>query len=150
MSSWKWEIRKALPADIEFIYATWIKSFWSDSQCPIGDLGLGTRKTLFCREYQKILDGIFYDRETETYVAHAFQDPHTILGYLVATPPVVHYAFVKEPFRKYGIAKSLHTASKCGPLITHRTLALNPIMKKYSQLEYNPFLLYQRKEPYNG
>ena len=132
-----WIIRHANPDDIPFIYATWLNSYRTDS-----DIGKSVKKSIYFKEYVKVLDSILAKDDTTVLVAVLPRNTAIILGYLVFQPSVIHYAFVKESFRKNNIAKSLLIDSaQHFNFFTHRTKKSEPIIKsKLTQLDYNPFL----------
>ncbi len=136
---WKWNIRPANGDDLNFIYATWLQSFWADNESSRGSAG-----PTFFNEYPKVVDHIL--AQSKTVVACKFDDPLVIYGYLVASPPIAHYTFVKSNFRRYGIAKALLEHLKCGETYTHRTGILQNILSTHPGRTYNPYLLYTQGE----
>lgn len=138
-----WTIRPANGQDVSFIYATWLNSYRSDSQ-----IGLSCRTTIFYSAYNRILDHILDSDNSQTLVACLPDDPNVILGYLVFERDRIHYVFVKEVFRKTGIARSLIQAANLPQtiFITHRTRSAEPIISSHAKLIYNPFLLFNQGE----
>jgi len=143
-----YQIRSAKPADINFIYATWLNSQKYDTA-----LGLSCRKALFFEQYRLVIDTILASEATQVLVAVLPENEDVILGYLVfQTPDTLHYAFVKEAFRKLGIAKQL--IEKAYPsfleknknlYFSHSSKYAQPILKKFTNLTFNPFLLYKKE-----
>lgn len=143
MSKQHWVIRKAIPKDIPFIYETWLKSYRLDSS-----LGRLTRSSIFFENYRTVVDKILQDSNTD--IACLREDEDIILGYLVSEDKILHYSFVKEAFRKIGIAKSLVLHREVDGIlkhkdfkITHETFHVERIVDKY-ELEFNPYLLFNR------
>jgi len=134
-------VRKAIPNDIPFIYATWLNAIKNDSA-----LGLSTTKTLFYESYRLVLDYILSHNAT-VLVACKTDEPNVIYGFLVSEDNKLHFCFVKEHFRKLGIARSLfeHSFGKGSPTIycTHKTKFVEELLRDRSWLVYNPYLLYQ-------
>jgi hypothetical protein len=149
MNNSNWTIRRAHGDDLAFIYSTWVNSFRYDSS-----LGKSCRNSIFFPEYNRIVDHILISPETKVLVAvHKIEDNDIIIGYLVYEGPHFHYAFTKEAFRKFGVCKALFTHAKGTDTssFTHKTFSLDPILKKYSELVYNPFPLFkQTQEQYHG
>ncbi len=142
MNDSRWNIRSAVGDDLPFIYGTWAQSYRYDSL-----IGKGCRNSIFFPEYNKVIDYILDQDDTQVLVAHLPAEPNVILGYFVCQPSVIHYVYVKEAFRKEGIAKSLFQASGGqGVYYTHRTKALVPLVLSIEALNYNPFLLFHQKE----
>lgn len=141
-----WNIRLGLPSDLEFIYATWLNSYWADSQKYQQITG-----PTFFTEYPKVLDRILDSPETQVSVACSSSDENIIYGYLVSSPPVAHYLFVKSNFRRWGIARSLLEDAEAGKIYTHRTGELaNFLHRRINEHTYNPYLLFNRGEKQNG
>jgi GNAT superfamily N-acetyltransferase len=82
------------------------------------------------------------------------EHPDQHYGFVVYEPPdendiVVHYLFVKKPFREYGIARRLLESTGWQPnmriIATHRTWVVDsssPLAKKYN-VAFNPYLFLQ-------
>ena len=73
-------------------------------------------------------------------------DVSVVLGYLVSEPQIIHYVFVKESFRRFGIARMLfdHEHDDLGLTeCTHKTFISDEIIRNHG-LVYNPFLLFKR------
>lgn len=134
----KWNIREASPNDVEFIYATWLNSYHYDSWTK------HTQKSIFFNNYKKVIDHILLD--AKTLVACDINDTNVIYGYLVYDENL-HYLYVKESFREFGIAKSLVAKAfkdqsfQC----THKTRKSVPILRKKPNIIYNPFILFKKE-----
>ncbi len=102
------EIREGKPEDEAFIFQTWL---------------LGMKKASY--EVRRMRDGVYFarwhrliedilERGATVLVACPPGDPDTILGYVVAETarekPVIHFCYVKLPWRRLGIATKLITA----------------------------------------
>ena len=96
-------IREGHGMDIPFIYSTWLRSFKTDSA-----IGKTTRNYVFFNEYKLVLDRILENNDTDLFVAIGHNSPYPILGYLVVEGDIIHYSFVKENFRRYGIFSQLY------------------------------------------
>lgn len=132
----KWLIREAKHSDISFIYATWLNSYHYDSWTK------SIAKSVFFDNYKRIIDELLLNSQVKVACVPADQD--IILGYMVSEPDFIHYAFVKEAFRGFGIAKSLLIDSGFSPddmiVITHRTKKLMDLTGHKNNLIYNPFI----------
>lgn len=78
------------------------------------------------------------------------EDPMVILGYLVLErysdrSPILHFAYVKGAFQNNGIMKMLLKYAEIDlgdhTEYTHHTYELSPIIEKYPNLVFNPYLL---------
>lgn len=138
-----WIIRDARPDDVNFIYATWLNSYRSDSW-----IGASCFKEVFFRNYSRVIDRILAHPECSVRVAARKDDESVIFGYCVYEPEALHYVFVKECFRKWGVAKSLvEPIQKSLKYFTHRTHTATPIIGRCLGFQYNPFLLFQQAHP---
>lgn len=142
----EFNIRAPNGDDINFIYSTWLKSYKQDSL-----IGKSCRTGLFFREYRYVIDKILADPTTMVLIACHKTEPAVIFGYLVCEPTALHYIFIKEVFRRLGIATELcKVASPASdPLLyhTHRTSMLDRINHKST---HNPFYLFKQGEKKNG
>lgn len=130
---WKWNIREALPEDIPFIYSTWLNTAFHHGGFK-GEIG---KHTFYC-SYPPVIDKILADPDTVIAVACSVDDPNVVFGYLVATNGIAHFANVKGPFQKYGIARSLHLHLRCGPKYTHTTRIMREIRERHPELKFDP------------
>lgn len=141
-NAYKWKIRSAIPADINFIYSTFLKAFKHDS-----DVGKSVEGSVFFDEYQLVADKIL--DTADVFVACDPNNDFVIYGYLICEPSILHFAFVKEGFRRLGIAKSLYLAAehRSGEFesFTHKTHNATRVISKL-KLKFNPFKLYQSKK----
>ena len=132
-----------IQTDIPYLYSTWLNSYKRDSL-----IGKSVRDHIFFDNYRLVLDKII--KESKIYVACHINEPAVIYGYIVFDDDLIHYVYVKESFRRLGIATSLYQkALEYGPIsyITHRTYAID---KLNHNLIHNPFLLFetQKEETY--
>lgn len=141
MTEYDWAIRQSKESDIPFIYSSWLESYASTWDI---------KKSTFMKEYKYVIDEILL--EGCASVACKKDEPDVVFGYMVYSLdfPTVHYAYVKENFRKHGIAKSLFDGSGLYlPItITHRTDLAKKILP--SNIIYNPFLLFKRGDSHDA
>ena len=128
-------IRSSTKNDVSFVYATWLKSYKYDSP-----LTKFTKSELFYNQHQKILDRLLL--KAKVNVACDQNDEDLIFGYIVFEPHVIHYIYVKEPFRGYGIATKLLEAIEGSYQASHLTYSLLDLWSaKKINCEFNPYLL---------
>lgn len=128
------KIRAAKPSDIAFIYATWLRSYRSDN-----DFAASMRSSIYFAFYRTVIDQLLMDSKVS--VAYLSDDPDIIFGYCVSNGEVLHYVYVKEAFRKLGIAhKLIGNVTSC----THKTHCVEKYLKNDS-IQYNPLLLFRRQ-----
>jgi hypothetical protein len=94
--------RDALPSDIPFIYSTWLKSIRYDSA-----LGKACRNSVFFDTYKLVIDRILRDPNTIVRVITAEDAPGTIFSYVVRDAKILHFAYTKEDFRRFGLVRRL-------------------------------------------
>jgi hypothetical protein len=106
-------IRSANSNDVSFIYSTWLRSHRYDSE-----LGKSCQNSVYYEHYKLVIDRILKDERTITFVACLESEPDTILGYLVGEPGTIHYCYVKEDFRRFGLGRQLvyRLQSPCQPI----------------------------------
>jgi hypothetical protein len=104
----QWTIRASIPEDVHFLYSTWLNDVWSKQR------GAGLRKTLFFKEYPKVLDRLLARDDVRVSIATPLDEPIVILGYIVFDQQAIYYSFVKSLFRKCGIGTSLYNHAKQG------------------------------------
>src|SRR5436309_249818 len=93
--------RPGTDADWPFVFATWLRCYRYSSAFakPIPE-------EVFFRFHHAVIQRIL-SRGASLRIAHLADEPGVILGYLVTEPGVVHFVYVKKPFRRNGIARSL-------------------------------------------
>jgi GNAT superfamily N-acetyltransferase len=136
------EIRQATKDQLSFVFATWLRNYKHSSQ-----FARKIKNATFFKWHHLVIERIFERPGTQVLVATPQGESEPILGYAVLEQqdcPVVHYVYVKDDWRKMGIATKLVAASRL-PLekavFTHYTSALDELglLKKYTALEYNPY-----------
>ncbi len=109
-------IRDVVESDLPFIYSTWLKSFYHGGE--FYDLN----RSEFLDSHRKVIDKILGKQKSKikVNVCCLKEDPEIILGYsVVQKKHILHYVFVKELWRKQGIAKELIPSTI--DIVTHLT-----------------------------
>lgn len=128
-------IRKLKDSDFNFVLSTWMKSFYeailhycekSDylkskgCNCPTAPY---PRSAVFYKSYQEKIKSKFHSGEIMIDVFHSPEDEDQIIGWIAYDKECIHYCYVKQVFRKYGIAKKLiANANKGFTTYTHHTV----------------------------
>lgn len=123
--------REKVPTDEAFIYATWLKGYQGGAQW----FRMIPRK-IFQDHYRRIIEKLL--QRSLTRVACLKEDTDVIIGYSVSEQDRVHWIYIKENWRKIGIAKDLLPANFSS--VSHLTNLGFEILKKYPQIIYQPFL----------
>lgn len=144
MSQLPVQIRRATKRDIPFITSSWLKSFRD------GYFARGIPNTTYYYHHHRILEQLL--PRGITLVVCNEEDPDQILGWcnaeVVDTALVLHYVYIKHPFRKFGLAKRvvellLETEKPPAVIYTHKTPTASKIMKDRDfNWIYNPYLLF--------
>lgn len=137
------QFRDMAAEDNAFVYNSWLKSFRN------GTMNRNVDNSIYFHNHHKLIDKIL-QRSTIVVCCDA-KDPKIIFGYVVYEKIdgqfVLHYIYVKNIYRKLGIAKKLleqckHDFSVLG-CYTHQTQVAVAKEEKYNLL-YHPYLLIQK------
>ena len=145
MMTQNWIIRDAVGTDLPFIYSTWSKSYRYDSA-----LGKSCRNSIFFPYFNRVMDWILSQDDTQVIVAADPANPNVVYGYLITQPNIVHYAFTKEAFQRWGICLSLMQKAGMPQTYTLKTFMCKPIVGKHPEMDFNPFLLFKLGDIKNG
>lgn len=107
------DIREAKDSDMDFIYSSWLKSFRESHYAGVIPMNA------YYKVYSPILKGLIFDRPGARILVATNpeeDDPrHELLGWIAREPGklmnVLHYVYVKEAFRRHGVAKALFQAA---------------------------------------
>jgi len=131
-SNSKWLIREASPKDLPFIYASWLDNYYT----------MGLHPDYFQKEfnytYSKLFDVILLN--SKTIVACLPTSKDTVLGFLCHDTDYLHYIFIKEDFRGFGIAKDLYNQTN-GPIDCTFATVPTKHLRQRLKLKYTPLNL---------
>ncbi len=123
-------IRVATPDDIPFILSTWLRGLRYG--CELFEL---IPDAIYYQRYKQVIEAIL--AKSEVRVATLPDDASVIVGYAVLAPDVLHWVYVKQAWRKLGVARQLVPAVRS---VTHITKVGQKILSG-KPIEYNPFLV---------
>ena len=131
-------IREPEPGDQNFINNSWLKSF----EKPMA----AVPKELYRKGQMKLMARLM--EESTCYIACSPEELTQIYGWMVfgkiGDIGMLHYIYVKHPYRRFGIGGKLFSMLICDksvPVIaTHATMYLDHIKDKWN-LTYNPYML---------
>lgn len=129
-----YDIRDGAAEDVNFILATFLRGmYYGDSwysQIP---------KDIFMQNYKVVAEALLRSPKTVVKVACLKDEPNVILGYslLSADYQTIHFVFVKNVWRKRGVARSL--LPKHPVAVTHLTRLGKDLLPKLEQTIFNPF-----------
>ena len=135
--------RDARPTDANFVISSWLESYRSS------DYAKHMPKSVYFDNYKHVVTKLLSN--ARVIIACNPEDWDQIFGYIsfsdiVPHAPVLHYMYVKYPFRKMRIAEGMfkemgRLTLPEGPIIcTHANSLFDDKCKKYD-LIYNPFLI---------
>jgi hypothetical protein len=127
-------IRDLKSTDLNFIYSTWLRGVFYGN-----DFFNQVDKEAFFDNYPAVLHKIIADKETVVKIACLEDDDDVILGYIVGNPETkaLHYAFVKDAWRKNRIATKLLSNANIR-LVTHLT-KIGDVIRKKMEWKFNPW-----------
>lgn len=129
-------VRDMQPGDRNFIFATWLRGLYYGNSF-FGEMP----KDAFMKHYHDVLEKLLTRPTPWVRVACLKDDPEVILGYAIGRvwpgELSLDWIFVKSPWRKIGIAKSLVPPGVT--TITHLTKVGKAL--KPSAWVFNPFFL---------
>jgi hypothetical protein len=125
-------LRKASASDSSFIFATLLRGLYYGSEHH-----KEMDKRAFFEAYDKVLKHILSKPALNAKVACLASDNDVIVGYALLEPQVLHWVYVKDAWRKRGVARQL-LASESVAAVTHITKVGNEIRKRKNWV-YNPF-----------
>lgn len=138
------EIRPMAETDLPFIYSTWIHAIYNGNRWdknmlihkgPPFDFYSEMDEPIFHENYRKVIERLM--RRSSVKVACLKEDNDVILGWSCSEPEVLHFVFVKDAWRRMGIAKDLVPGNI--QFITHLT-KIGQYAKK-GHWKFNPFLI---------
>lgn len=136
-------IRNFNKDDTAFVFQSWLKDYRRNSQ-----FAKRIRSSDFFQYHHKILERIFERETSQTLIACDPETPKVIWGYItiekVPGLDLIHYIYVKDSFRGYGIGGKLLKESGFSPnkiIYTHETYWLKNVVEKYKKARYIPYLI---------
>lgn len=136
-------LRPATDTDVPFIFNSWLKCYRHSPNTK------GCENPVYFAQHHKVLEGLC--KRAAITIACNQNDISQIYGYIcnerIENILCIHFLYVKEIYRKFGIAKIL--AESAGfkadtpSFYTHRTFVSESLEKKFERLLiYNPYLAY--------
>ena len=120
--------------DIPFIQSSWGNSYYE---------GVNGHKLLegqdFHKHHRPIREAILNKPNIAIIVCASTEDPDLIIGYIIVEKPessdysVLHYVYVKQAFKRQGIARELFKRSitKKPVMYTHETITAGRVFTKF-------------------
>ncbi len=140
-------IRAGIPADVPLVTNSWLRSFRFSAWAR--DMSNRTYYFYHHRVLEELLP------RSTVLVAVSPEDPDAIYGWccaeVVDTAVVIHYVYVKESYRRLGVARALVKTlldAERPPLVlyTHQTKASREVAPRYRWV-FDPYLLFTKLSP---
>lgn len=127
--------------DIHFIFSSWLKSFRGSN------FSKNISNTLYFDQQHKLIEHLL--ATAHVVIACNKEDPEQIFGYMVGgfvgNLFVVHYIYVKHPYRRLGVGNlllnSMDHSKATAHCYTHDTPTASRLAAKFG-LVYHPYLLF--------
>lgn len=123
-------VRDATPDDKAFIYATFLRGLYYGNPW-----FTAINKDSFMATYHKVIDNLLAKPSTKIKIACIKDDPEVILGYSISEPHTLHWMFVKQAWRRLGLAKQLLPDDI--KIVTHLTTIGEKLKPK--EWQFDPF-----------
>lgn len=138
MSPASFTLRQANPSDESFIYNSWLKSYKNS------DFARSIPARTYYAMHHLVIERILSRPSTQVLVACDPTAPDVLYGYVVMESvgdlSVVHYCYVKQAFRRLGIASALlASAPTPDASYSHRTKDVHYLVSPSHT--FNPYLL---------
>ncbi len=127
-----YNIRDVTESDYNFIRATFIKGlYYGDSWFSL------IPKQIYIDNYKVVIETLL--AKGIISVACLKDDPSVIIGYSILSQDLltIHWVYVKDKWRKNGIAKSL--VPKYPKYVSHLTDLGKKLITKFDSCQFNPF-----------
>jgi hypothetical protein len=102
--------RPAVESDINFILSTWLKSYYEELKRNGNKGVIYPKDDVFFQGHQQWIKRAL-SRST-ALICTTEEDQNQIVGWIVYEDDTVHYVYVKNPLRKFGVAKLLLSKAK--------------------------------------
>lgn len=126
-------IRDLIPDDSAFIIDSWLRSYFGHSY-----FAQEIPKAVFFRSHCELIKKLILRGSVKVAVKR--EDPDIILGYIAFEKEKLHYIYIKESFRGFGICRKLLMENNFfdGTIITHLTLRTKKVQLKMGYV-YCPY-----------
>lgn len=124
--------------DINFIYNAWLKSYRNNN------LTKPICNDVFFSNHKDIITNIL--KNSNTSIICNKDDTTQIYGFITYTSDIIHFCYVKYPYRRFGLGRQLFNhvyntySDNTHIRITHYSPKVNKYIDKYN-LVFNPYLL---------
>lgn len=128
------KIRPMLESDVNFVLSTWLKSYYEEMRRNGSKGVIYPKDDVFFQGHQERIKDILKTAKAE--ICTAPDDDNQIIGWVVYDLNSIHYCYVKQVFRKMGVAKALISRALTARSYSHHTKYTKFINKG---LKYDPY-----------
>lgn len=128
-------LRDGTPDDVAFIFSSWIKSYAAS------DVARSMDRRVYDAEQHDAIEAAL--ARSRVIIACLASAPESIFGYaVVENDHTLHYVYVKQTYRRLGVARALLGALLDGPTTyTHRSARDITVPKGWV---FNPYRFHRR------
>lgn len=135
------EIRPLKKEDHAFLFSSWLRSYKQSR------FAHRIKNDIYFMWHHILIERLLSRPSVSVHVAHMKGDADIIFGFLVSEtmnqePRILHYVYVKDDFRGFGLARELFNAAKLRAPVyfSHWTYLADPIVEKHqATLVYDPY-----------
>lgn len=113
------KIRPVLDSDINFILSTWLKSYYEELRRNGSKGVIYPKDDVFFQGHQDKIKELIKIASID--VCTAPDDDNQIIGWIAYDSNAIHYCYVKQVFRKMGVARALRTKALTAKSYSHHT-----------------------------
>lgn len=127
-------VRDLIPSDDSaFVIDSWLRSYYGHSY-----FAQEISKAMFFKNHAEVVKRFLLRGSVKLAVKR--EDPDVILGYIAFEKNKVHYVYIKESFRGFGLCRKLLQENNFfdGTTITHLTLRTKKVQLKMGYI-YCPY-----------
>lgn len=144
-----WQLRPPAAEDVSFVFSSWLRSY-RDAPAMAN-----LTNTVYYKEMHRCIERVIQSDTCRVAVCCSAEpgDENVIFGYAIGealgSELVLHWNYVKHPFRGFGIGKALETELLKNP---HNTITYSchsklsrALLKNRPDYVYNPFRLWSHE-----
>jgi len=126
-------IRVANKEDENFIYSCWMRGVFYNNEYMRGQI----TEDAFFKMYRSVIKKVLKREDVSCLMACIIEQPDVVVGFSVFEPGVLHWVYVKQAWRGFGIAKELVPDGVHS--VTH--LTKQAAEHKPKEWVFNPYLI---------
>lgn len=129
------QLRQATPSDLNFIYNSWLKSYRNSPWAA------NVPSAVYFKIHHDLIEALI--QRSSCVVACDSEDPDQILGFAIVEQrrdlKIAHYVYVKQPYRRIGVATTLLGVFGDIDFSSHFTRSADKLARNVGAV-FNPYL----------